>query len=186
MGAVWEIFMLKWWKNQNKGKMMNIDLILSKIPNQKQLNHIFKEFGFKACVFLQENNWEILENDDSEIIINFLDTIDQKWLCHLEIFIFKKIENEKLFYFIIAKQISQIINCDVICCYFDNEIINSLISNNPFYDFSYINHHWYLIDDSNADYANNELKGGEIKIIKSIDEEMEYFLASGDYLHNNH
>ncbi|WFF39125.1 hypothetical protein LU290_02535 [Moraxella nasibovis] len=164
---------------------MNIDLILSKIPSQNQLSQIFKNFGFKTCVFLQENDWESLENDSSEIIVNFSKILDKKWLCHLDIFIDKHIENEKLFYFQISKQIALIIPCDVICCYYDNEIINSPISNNPFYDFAYIDNHWYLIDDANADYANDELKGGDIKIIKSIDKEMEYFLLNKCYLKTN-
>lgn len=74
---------------------MNIDLILSKIPSQNQLSQIFKNFGFETCVFLQNSNWEILENDDSEIIINFLSTIDKKWQHHLSICTNKNIENEK-------------------------------------------------------------------------------------------
>lgn len=161
---------------------MNIDLILSKAPSQNQLSQIFKNFGFKTCVFLQENDWESLENDSSEIIVNFSKILDKKWLCHLDIFIDKHIENEKLVYFTTAKQIAQIADCDVICCYYDNEIINSPISNNPFYDFAYIDNHWYLIDDANADYANDELKGKDIKIIKSIDKNMEYFLECGKCL----
>ncbi|MDO4441980.1 MAG: hypothetical protein Q4B81_07335 [Moraxella sp.] len=163
---------------------MNIDLILSKIPSQNQLSQIFKNFGFKTCVFLQENDWESLENDSSEIIVNFSKILDKKWRCYLDIFINKRIENEKLFYFTTAKQLAQIADCNVICCYYDNEIINNPPDNNHFYDFAYTNNHWYLIDDSNADYANDELKGGEIKIIKSIDKEMEYFLEFGKYLKN--
>lgn len=161
---------------------MYIDLILSKTPSQKELGQIFKEFGFKTCTFLQNSHWEILENDDSEIIINFLSTIDKKWLCHLEIFVFKNIENEKLLYFTVAKQIAKITLCDVICCYYDGEVINSSIKDNPFYDFAYIDNHWYVIDDSNADYANDELKGGDIIIVNSIDRFMRCFLSE----HKNH
>lgn len=161
---------------------MHINLILSKKPNQNQLSQIFKDFGFETCAFLQENNWEILENNNSQIIINFSKTKDKKWLCNLEIFVNKIIESEKLFYFKITKQIAQITDCDVICCYYDNEIIGSSIKNNPFYDFAYINEHWYLIDGINTDYANARLEGEEIKIIRCIDKEMEYFLAFGKYL----
>lgn len=113
-------------------------------------------------------------------MIIFSKTIDEKWRCYLDIFIHTIIENEKQFYFQIAKQIAIITPCDVICCYYDNEIIGNPTSNNPFYDFAYINQHWYWIDDSNADYTNDELNGGDIQIIQSIDKEMEYFLAFGN------
>lgn len=165
---------------------MYINLILSQTPTQHQLRQIFHQFGFRTCAFLQEYDWENLENDDNEIIVNFSKTIDKKWQCYLDIFIHTIIENEKLFYFKIAQQIAIMTLCDVICCYYDYEIINSPIQNNPFYDFAYINQHWYWIDDIDADYANARLEGGEIKIIKSIDKEMEYFLEFGNYLHHNH
>lgn len=76
----------------------------------------------------------------------------------------------------------------MICCYFDNHIINSN-TKNPYLDFAYIDKHWYLIDDINAAYANNR-HHGDITIIRCIDQEMNYFLTHGIYWHtltpNNH
>lgn len=162
---------------------MLIDLILSKLPSENQFKQVFNELGFDNFYFIQDNDWGVLsdKNTDNSIIINITNTKDKKWRYFISIYINKKIENQKLVYFTTAKQLAQIADCNVICCYYDNEIINNPISNNPFYDFAYIDNHWYLIDDSNADYANDKLKGGEIKIIKSIDKEMAYFLEFGEY-----
>lgn len=44
---------------------MYINLILSQTPTQNQLSQIFNEFGFKTCAFLQEYDWENLDNDDN-------------------------------------------------------------------------------------------------------------------------
>lgn len=49
--------------------MMQIPLILSKLPTQNQLSQIFKNVGFENCAFIQENNREGLKNN-SEIEIN--------------------------------------------------------------------------------------------------------------------
>lgn len=162
---------------------MLIDLILSKLPTKNQFKQVFNELGFDNFYFIQDNDWDVLsdKNTDNRMIINITNTKYKKWHYFISIYINKKMENEKLVYFTTAKQLAQIADCDVICCHYDNEIINSPISNNPFCDFALINNHWYLIDDSNADYANDKLKGGEIKIIQSIDGQMEYFLEFGEY-----
>lgn len=163
---------------------MLIDLILSKLPTKNQFKQVFNKFSLDNFYFIQDNDWDVLsdKNTDNSMIINITNTKYKKWRYFISIYINKKIENQKLVYFSTAKQLAQIADCDVICCYYDNEIINSSMNNNPFYDFAYINEHWYLIDDINADYANARLEGGEIKIIRCIDKEMEYFLAFGKYL----
>lgn len=165
---------------------MQIPLILSKMPIENQLSQVFKDFGFEACVFVRENDWSSVKNNSSEVVIDFFKVIDKKWQHNLLISIHKKVENPKIFYLKLAKHIAQMTDCDVICCCYDNNITNDPIEMNPFYDFAYINQHWYWIDDIDADYANDRLEGGEIKIIKSIDKEMEYFLEFGNYLHHNH
>lgn len=164
--------------------MMQIPLILSKLPTQNQLSQIFKNFGFENCAFIQENNREGLKNN-SEIEINYYKVIDKKWQHNLLIGVNKKMENAQLFHFKIAKQIALIADCNVVCCYYNPEIIGNPPSDNAFLDFAYINQHWYWIDDVESDYAHAILAGGEIKILRCIDREMEYFLEFGRYLPNN-
>lgn len=82
-----------------------------------------------------------------------------------------------------AKNIANTALCDVVCCYFDNKIIND-ISYHPYLDFAYINKHWYLIDDINATYANDG-HHGNIIIVRYIDKEMHHFLTHGTYWHTN-
>lgn len=168
---------------------MNLDLISSKIPTKQSLDRVFKNFGYDNYVMMTDHDWQ--NNASADVYIQTEPLIDKKWQCHLSIFckdFFDDKISEKLLYFLMAKNIADINSCDVICCYFDNHIINSN-TKNPYLDFAYIDKHWYLIDDINTAYANNR-HHGDITIIRCIDQEMNYFLTHGIYWYtltpNNH
>lgn len=172
---------------------MYVNLLLSKLPNEKQFKQIFNELGFDDCFIIKdENNWlNTPNNHNIAFIYNISSYQHQKWQYYIDIGISDKVvNNEKWLYFSIAKKIGELTPCDILCHYYDNDIINGNIHNDPYFDFAFIDNGWYLIDDvemfdDDLD-ETNEIKG-DIIIFKSIDREMEYFLASGDYyLHNNH
>lgn len=160
---------------QNKIQTMLLNLILSKSPTQTQLQHIFNEFGFH-CLFLQDDYSHFSHKKYTAHILNIQTTHDKYWQYELEMMINQEDIDEKWLYYSIAEKIAKITLCDVICCYYDSEIIHSDIIQNPYYDFAIIHQHWYLIDDVDADYANHHSTHGNIKIIKSIHKQMQYFL----------
>lgn len=170
---------------------MYVNLILSKLPNEKQFKQTFKGLGFDDCFIIKdENDWlNVPKNDNIACIYNTSPYRHKKWQYYIDIGISDKVvNNEKWLYFSIAKKIGELTPCDILCNYYDNDIINGNIHNDPYYDFAFIDNGWYLIDDVDLFYDNDlqeeDESKGDIIIVKSIDKEMAYFLKFGEYLDN--
>lgn len=169
---------------------MYINLLLSKLPTQSQFQQIFKELGFDGCHFIQNDDWENAPNNDNTVFIHRISPYHhQKWQYYLEIIISDRVVgNEKWLYFSIVKKIGELTSCDILCHYYDNDIINGNIHNDPYYDFAFIDNGWYLINDIEMfddDLDESDEIKGNIIIIKPIDKEMEYFLLNKCYLKTN-
>lgn len=146
---------------------MQLDLILSSVPSKAQLNQALKSFGLGECAYITNHDWQNIPTADFYIQIQSLN--DKHWQCRLSVFC-TSIDNEKiqesLLYFSMAKNIANTTLYDVVCCYFDNKIIND-ISYHPYLDFANDGHH------------------GNIIIVRCIDKEMHHFLTHGTYWHTN-
>lgn len=153
---------------------MILDLITNLLPSNDDFWHIFDECHLGIFVLIKNNDWQSIYNP-TDNIININTTCDKIWQYHISFYLNHTLDNKWL-YFNIAKMLGDVVPCDVTCCYYDNKIIKSPIHDNPFYDFAYIDGHWYLIDDNNADYANDKANDGNIIIVKSIDRQMNDFL----------
>lgn len=159
---------------------MHINFIISKLPTKEQLDQIFLSFGIDKYTLLENHDWEIIP-ENTEVIMNISQTNDKKWQYDLQL-IMKQDGDEQWFYYSLIKAFADITPCDVICCCYNHEIsgLPDECQNDPYYDFAYIDGHWYCIDDVNANYANDDVEKGDIIIINSIHETMERFLIFGN------
>lgn len=167
---------------------MLINLTLSALPSKPQFQQIFKELGFDDCFIIKDDDdWlNAPNNDNIAFVYNISPYRHKKWQYYIDISISDKVVNdEKWLYFTIAKKIGELTPCDILCHYYDNDIINDNIHNDPYYDFAFIDNGWYLIDDVDLFYDDNleevEKNKRDIIIVKSIEKEMKYFLEFGEY-----
>lgn len=163
---------------------MHINLIIGRLPSKAQLDQVFLWFGIGKCVIIENHDWQNVPQN-TNAIIDISKTSDKNWQYAVDVYLPHAIKtryDEKWFYFSFAKEIAKITPCNVVCCYYDHQIsgLPDECQNDPYFDFAYIDGHWYCIDDVNADYANNTTTGGQMVMVKSIHEPMEHFLKTGN------
>ncbi|ULJ69909.1 hypothetical protein MIS45_03485 [Wielerella bovis] len=163
---------------------MLISLVLSKFPDSKDIQNTLKHLGY--IVEIENNDWENPNIKQADVLFEFYPSKDDiEWVCILDIYIQNKIQitPEKLFYFDCVKNIAKKLACDVVCCCTDNAVVEN-IENNPYLDFAYINPTWFLVDDRGVKYID-EPPNNPLKIIRSIQQEMEDYLKSYYYKVNS-